>query len=402
MNRRQFVVNGSLFLTSFPALAKQFKTFNANPIKVGVIGTGVRGTYLLRLIVEHIHTMRVVACCDINSESLERGLKLAGPQTKSYQDYKDLLKDKEVEAVIIATPLYLHFAMASEAMAQKKHVYCEKTMCFTIEESKELIKTVRSSPLVFQVGYQQRYSPLLKKVRQLIQNGACGKITYVDCYWNRNGDWRRRVKNPEQERLINWRMYKAYSGGLMAELCSHQIDVVHMLLGQHPKSVIGMGGIDYWKDGRETFDNVTALFEYPEGLKARFTALTTNAREGFKMKFFGTKATIEINRENGQKGWIFPEPPPSNPAWEIDALSGVTQTGWNEGEGIRIISEDEPNDELSTTIALKEFSTSIKTNKKPYADVQIGHWGSVAVQMANEAMEKGLTVQWKPHFNAEF
>src|SRR5690606_41848139 len=98
-------------------------------------------------------------------------------------------------------------------------------------------------------------------------------------------------------------MYKAYSGGLMAELCSHQIDGVHMLLGQHPKSVIGMGGIDYWKDGRETFDNVTALFEYPAGLKARFTALTTNAHEGFKTKFFGTKATIESKREDGQKGW---------------------------------------------------------------------------------------------------
>src|SRR5690606_40449674 len=97
-----------------------------------------------------------------------------------------------------------------------------------------------------------------------------------------------------------------------------------------------------------------------------------------------------------------PETPTSNPAREIDAVRGGTQTGWNEGEGIRIIAEDEHNDELSTTIAIKEVSTSIKTNKKPYADVQIGHWGSVAVEMANEAMEKGLTVQWKPHFNAEF
>src|SRR5690606_13250807 len=258
------------------------------------------------------------------------------------QDYKDLLKDKEVEAVIIATPLYLHFAMALEAMAQKKHVYCEKTMCFTIEESKELVKTARSSPLIFQVGYQQRYSPLFKKVRQLIQNGACGKITYVDCYWNRNGDWRRGVKNPEQERLINWRMYKAYSGGLMAELCSHQIDVVHMLLGQHPKSVIGMGGIDYWKDGRETFDNVTALVESPQGVEARPTAMTTNAHEGFNTVASGTNPCIEINSQHGQKGWRFSEPPRSRSAWEVDALSGVPQTVQNEGDGIRVISEDAP------------------------------------------------------------
>jgi len=399
MNRRRFIRNSSLALASVSGFGNAFSGMSSEELSLGVIGTGIRGNFILRLIREHFPAIRVAACSDVFEDNLKTGLSLAAPNAKAYTDYRKLLQDKSINAVLIATPLYLHYPIALAAVESGKHVYCEKTMCFTIEESKTLAKRINTSPIIFQVGYQQRYSPLFRKIRQLIRNGSCGQISHIDCYWNRNGSWRRAVKNPDDEKLINWRMYRAYSGGLMAELSSHQIDLVHMILGKPPLSVMGMGGIDYWKDGRETYDNVTAIFEYPDGVKARFTALTTNAHEGFKMKFYGTRATIEVNRNDGQKGWIFPESPPSNPAWEIDALTGATQSSWKPEEGIPILVEEEKDDELSTIAALANFFKCIKDRTHPAADVTAGHWGSVAVKMANLAMETRRQVDWIPDYN---
>ena len=87
-------------------------------------------------------------------------------------------------------------------------------------------------------------------------------------------------------------MYKEYSGGLLAELSSHQIDFVNWVLGTHPEQVMGFGGVDYWKDGRETYDNIHVIYKYPKGVKAKFSCLTTNASEGFKIKVMGDKGTI--------------------------------------------------------------------------------------------------------------
>ncbi len=402
MNRRQFVRSGSLLLAATPAVLRaSVEHDEPEKVRLGVIGTGIRGLYILNIIRQHFKNVEVVACCDINTQNLQLGLQLAAPGARSYQNYQELLSDEKVGAVLIATPLYLHYEMARKSVEAQKHTYCEKTMCHTIDQSKELVNRVRLSPFVFQVGYQQRYNSLYKKVRQLIQNGSCGKIMYVDCFWNRNGSWRRLVKDPGQERLLNWRMYREYSGGLMAELCSHQIDIVHMMLQTLPVAVSGLGGIDYWKDGRETFDNVTALFEYPEGVKARFTALTTNAHEGFRMKFYGTKATIEINRKAGQKGIIYPESPPQNPNWELDAISGATQTSWHDEEGIPIQVEGGTDDEASTTAALADFFACIHSGKKPVADVINGHWSTVAVCMANTSMFNHSIESWKETYRPD-
>ena len=102
-----------------------------------------------------------------------------------------------------------------------------------------------------------------KDIVDMIQAGEIGKVSSIQAQWNRNGNWRRKVPDPSLERLINWRMYKEYSGGLVAELCSHHIDFVNWVIGENPKKIMGSGGIDYWNDGRETFDNVHLLFNYP-------------------------------------------------------------------------------------------------------------------------------------------
>lgn len=367
-------------------------------LNVGVIGTGSRGTWIIKVI-KDIPGINVTACCDVQEANLNRALGFSGKGAKGYSDYRELLDDQEIKAVVIATPLYLHCQLALDALMAGKHIYCEKTMTYDIPEAIHLAKKVNQSKLIFQVGYQQRANPLFHKIHSFISNGYCGTVTHIACHWNRNGDWRRPVADPKLERLVNWRMYREYSGGLMAELCSHQIDVVNWMLGSHPEKVTGFGGVNFWKDGRDTFDNVHAVFEYPEGVKAQFTALTTNAHEGFSMKFYGTKATIEVNREDGQQAFIFPEPNKWNSEQGMDGVTGATQSVYEPGVGIPIKMDQAQNDLFYTGNAFKSFLESVRTNRQPAANVNSGKESAISVHMANLALRNGTIEHWKKEYS---
>lgn len=368
--------------------------------RIGLIGCGVRGQYLMKILRGKVSGTDLIACCDIYEPNLQKGLNLLPDNAKGYRDYRHIIDNPDIDAVIIATPLHLHFTMAADAVRAGKHVYCEKTMCYNIEQSINLFHLANASKTIFQVGYQQRANALFEKIGELIRNGSCGSIMHIDCAWNRNGNWRRPVEDPAYERLINWRMYREYSGGLMAELCSHQIDITNYLLGTHPLKVSGFGGIDYWKDGRETFDNVNVIFEYPGGLKARFSAITTNAHEGFYIKIYGDKATIEVNRRNGQLGFIYPERPPETFLnFQVDGITGATQEAWDRQEGIPIRTSGGTDDETSTMNALNGFIFSIRTGEKPAADIRAGYLASISTHMANMAMDKECMEAWKDEYD---
>ncbi|HLU90464.1 MAG TPA: Gfo/Idh/MocA family oxidoreductase [Cyclobacteriaceae bacterium] len=404
MKRRAFLKGGAMVAAAVPTSALPINLFpkeiNQPKIRVGIIGCGVRGSYLLKLLQENITDAVISAYCDIYEPNLQKAKLLAPAGAAAYKDYRAVTEHKGIDAVIIATPLHLHFPMAMEAVNAGKHVYCEKTMCHNIQQSAELFHKVSNAGTVFQVGYQQRSNLLFQKIYDLVNDGWCGEVTHIDCAWNRNGDWRRRVPDPAYERLINWRMYRAYSGGLTAELCSHQIDIANYLTKSHPQKVVGIGGIDYWKDGRETFDNVNVIFEYPGGMKARFSALTTNAHEGFYIKIYGTKATIEVNRREGQQGFIYPERPPENHMnFQVDGVTGATQEAWDRQEGIPIRVAGSTDDTAATVEALKEFVGCIQKGERPKADVHSGYLSSISTHMANAAMYAESPEHWKEEYN---
>ncbi|MBK8506759.1 MAG: Gfo/Idh/MocA family oxidoreductase [Saprospiraceae bacterium] len=276
-------------------------------MNIGVIGTGSRGSWLIKLL-KDIPNASVIACCDVMPNRLDQGIKLAKPECKGYSAYRKLLDNKNIDAVIIASPLSMHFDMVRDAISAGKHVYCEKTMCFTPEQSIGLEGILKNSNLVFQVGDQHRYNPLYNQIKGIIHSEDFGALSHIECYWNRNGDWRRPVDDPKWERMINWRMYREYSGGLMAELSSHQIDIVNWIVEDLPESVSGYGGIDYWKDGRETFDHVHSVFKYHNGVQASYTCLTTNAHMGYQMPLYGKNATVQVTGEQGHKAFMYVEP----------------------------------------------------------------------------------------------
>ena len=308
----------------------------------------------------------------------------------TYSDYKELLKNKAIDAVLIATPFNTHFEIAMAAVHAGKHVYCEKTLAKGIQEVEALVDKVSKSSVIFQTGHQYHSSRLYKHVVELIKSDVIGNVVSFECQWYRQGNWRREVPEPQYERAVNWRMYKEYSGGMTAELSSHQIDFVNWVLGENPKKIMGTGGVDFWKDGRETYDNTHLLFEYPSGVKAKFNCLTSNIPGGYQIKVIGTKGTITMS---ATKAWIHHYKKPEMKALtEVDGVSGATKTSeYNPEKGMSInIEHLEP-----TKQALIDFRDSILENKQPISNVFTGANTAKAVQMSLDAMYKDEIQYWK-------
>jgi len=373
-------------------------------IRCGFIGVGTEGSMLLGKLVK-IPGVKVPAICDIYEPNLQKGLKIAGGLVRGYEDYRYMLDRTDLDAILIATPLNWHAPMAIDAMKSGKHVFSEKMMAYSIEDAKMMLKTSRQTGKLLQIGHQRRYDPLYNHAFNLIKQGVLGKITHVRCMWNRNGSWRRAVPDPKLERLINWRMYKDQSQGLMAELASHQMHVTNWFLESLPISVMGYGGIDYWKDGRETYDNVNVLFEYPEGVKVYYQSLTTNQFDNCYEQFMGDKGTLVITTGKAQ---LFKEPRAEDLMWSSAAHK--EKVGGKEaivldadvtaklkaqaGEGEQIAAGEKKKDDYMAE--LEAFIQCIREGKQPDCDGQEGLESAATCLLANQAMAQGKKLYYKP------
>ncbi|GAB3806602.1 Gfo/Idh/MocA family oxidoreductase [Spirosoma humi] len=396
--RRKFITSGltalaGLSVISQPGFGARFKA--QDKIRVGIIGTGSRGTGLASLI-KQIPGFSLMACCDTIPTNLQNGIAWADKKATAYTDYRKLLDDPSIAAVIIATPLYLHYPMAVAALEAGKHVYLEKSMTYDIPQAMDLVKRVKKSGLIFQIGYQYRYYGLYHRVKEIINQNWLGKITHFECQYNRNSNWRLPVSDPKLERTINWRMYREYCGGPLSELCAHEIDVVNFMLESHPLKVVGLGGINYWKDGRDTYDNIRAVYEYANGVKGSFTSVLSNAYNGYSIRILGDKATVEILRD---QAFIYPENT-NNAKGTVDGVTGATLALTTQGQGIEVeyLKPGEENRE-PTMAALLDFLTCIQTNKKPVSNVETGRDGSIAIHMGNAAADTESVQVWKPEYS---
>jgi len=381
------VTAASSAMGSFNIIGKATKTIN-----LGIIGTGDRGTGLISFI-NDIEGIQVTACCDILPFRLENALKRISGKVDTYKDYRELLENKNIDAVLVAVPFSEHAHIEMAALDAGKHVYGEKTMAKGYEAVKKLVSKKQShKDLIFQTGHQYHSSRLYTAVVEMIKEGKIGKIAAFECQWNRNGNWRRPVPRPDLERQINWRMYREYSGGLAAELCSHQIDFANWVLQETPKEVVGLGGIDYWKDGRETYDNIHLIYNYPSGVKATFMCLTSNAKDDYQIKVMGDKGTISLDYTTA---WFYPEGATKKEFGDVDGVSGAT-IKWEEGKGMPIhINHEDPSKQ-----ALIDFRDSINKSEEPISGINTGAQTALAVQMALDAMDTKTLVTWKPEFNA--
>lgn len=390
----------------------------ASVVNYGFIGTGTEGCTLLGRLAR-IPGGRCVATCDIYPPNLKKGVETIGSNPKTYLDYRELLDSKDIDAVLIATPLNLHAQMTLDALSAGKHVFVEKCMFFKEEEEKLLRDAAAAHPKqVLQVGLQRRSDLLYQTAMVMVSKGAVGKVMFVRAQWHRNSNWRRPIPDPKYERLLNWRMYREYSGGLMAELGSHQIDVANWAIGAEPVSVIGTGGIDYWKDGREVCDNVEVVFEYPGGQKTFYSSVLFNAHYDYSEQIMGDRGTIEITlgkglyysekvaqvtASSGQEEWwagatvtkqakevgvpIFPEKVEGNDVLMDQEVRDAKQ--WFDTHGTyKAQANDAYLEELTNYIA------SVRDGMPVACGIDLGAADARAVIYANRAIDTGQRVFW--------
>jgi predicted dehydrogenase len=411
-------------------------------VQYGFIGTGSRGTYLLK----HLKTTDVGHCAAVSDDwdlHLKQGAETAATNPRPYKDYRELLASKDIDAVLIAVPLYLHFPVTRDALQAGKHVFCEKSLVFKPEEVHALRALKAEHPKqVLQTGLQRRYSAFYQVAKQMIDGGLLGTVTHIRAQWHRNSSQRRPVPDPKLERKINWRMYREYSGGNTAELASHQIDVADWMFGATPDFVIGLGGIDYYKDGRDTYDNIQLIYSYPKGRKLLYSSISTNShldllqaeRVEFGEVIMGTAGSIEItigDDNNPATGVWYREPKPiasmevSKAGQKKEAFkAGATMTTAAASKGFPlvlpkdtqtasdsflqreakfakmwlykkgILVPEEPRNPVDTE--LEEFLLACKDpmNRKPKADMEVGLNDSTAVMLSNLAMDENRRVNF--------
>ncbi len=395
------------------------------PVPWAMIGPGSRGAELLRHL-SKTNVGRCAALCDVYPVNLKKAAEITGGNPAAYDDYRKVLERKDIPAVLIATPLHLHAQMVLDSLSAGKHVFIEKTMVFKEEEVKQVKDAAAAhSRQVLQVGLQRRYSLIYRMAMEMIRKKALGQVTHVRAQWHRNGNWRRTVRDPKMERQINWRMYNEYSGGLMAELGSHQTDIANWAIGAEPRSVIGFGGVDYWKDGRETFDNVQCLFEYGGGQKLIYSSITTNAHYGPTEQIMGDAGTIELGLDGPSGNGMFWREPAAakkktTAASKEQWWAGATVSAEAAQKGIPVFPDEitaqqsfveremgfakrwlakkgwyevvEPRDPVF--VELEHFLLCVRDGLKPEADVNVGAADAEMVIYSNRAMEENRRVFW--------
>lgn len=313
------------FLIGSAALMLAGAAPDDEPVRVAVVGTGARGCDLIRAL-STIDGAEIVAVCDDYAPHLERGRFYAGSKARPFDNLSRMLGEVGPRALVVATPLDRHFGMCREALEAGCAVFCEKTMCHSIEQARDLAGIVHARKAIFQVGLQRRANAIYRQAEAMVESGMLGTISAIECQWHRNNNWRRPVPVPREdarwaslERRLNWRLYRESSQGLMSELASHQMDVANRLLGGPPKRVIGSGGIDHWRDGREVFDNVYCIYEYEVGegparrtVRVTYSSIQNNAFEGASELVLGTKGTLLLTQS---KGLFYKEGGVDDPNW---------------------------------------------------------------------------------------
>ncbi len=418
MSRRCFIQKAGLATAAFAVSATKKSAGEepiaeeGRPVNVGVIGTGNRGRTLLQNIAQ-IKNVNIVAVCDIYPDNLRQGQRRAGKTAKAFEDYRQLLEMKEIEAVVVATPQHTHAEISVAALDAGKNVFCEKCMAFSIEQAEDMVMAARKSKKFLQVGHQRRYNPMYHKAFEHIQKAVIGPeehpVTHVRCQWNSNQDWRSFCPEPKWEKILNWRLYSDISGGLMAEFGAHQVDVADWFLGATPVAVSGVGKLFFYKDGRDIWDHINVMIEYPNDVTMNYASVLTNGYDGVSEQFMGPYGTITLilGQPLGMGTLAF-EIGKKQPVWlklahtqEIEGRAVVTiVTGKKYIPGKEKDAQEqigkESGEKNDIYLEFEGFFKSIREEKPPVADVMVGYRNVVTVCKAIEAMQKQTRVVIDP------
>ncbi len=301
MTRRAALAGGALLLsrsrTAFGAQAN-------SQVALGIIGTGGRGRYV-GTIFANDPRVRVAALCDIYHDQIDHA-KTEIPNAErapAFKNCQDLLARTDLDAVLIATPVFLHPEHFEAAVGARKHIYCEKPAGADVAGVKRLVRAAKRADAskVVQFGFQQRFSPEYLAALDILRSGQLGELLLMRSDWMLGGAALRAYQSPyplEEHRIRHWGAFRESSGGFIVEQDCHGLDVLNWFAKAHPVKATGAGGRKKRAYG-DNLDHLNVTFEYPDGLRG-FLAATQLAVKRYwdvKEQFFGTEGILETERQ---------------------------------------------------------------------------------------------------------
>jgi predicted dehydrogenase len=359
-------------------------------INLGLIGCGGRGRGVMGTFMNTTR-VNVTAVCDVYSARIDQA-KSKAAEARTFTDHRKVLEQRDVDAVLIATPDHWHAGCAIDALNAGKDVYCEKPLTLRIEEGPAIVKAARVNNRVCQVGMQQRSGQHYIQARdEYIKTGKLGKITLARTWWHGNGahlmkappelktqpsnlDWARflgpvKWRDWDPQQYWNFRAYLDFGGGQITDLFTHWIDVVHMFMEQdNPVAAVASGGVYCYKDGRTAPDTICALLEYPAEWTATFEATLSPGVTGAGVEICGTEGRLGITRGSFE---FYPK--------EKGAKPTVVKS---------------PRDQ--TIDHVENFLDCVRTRKRPNGDVYVGHRSAMASHLANIAYVQKRRIHFDP------
>jgi len=429
MTRRDFAkataaAGAAATLARWSAAQEAAAASSGDELKVAIIGCGIQGRVLMNDMVK-IPGVRFVAACDIWEKfSLRYAtgiLRRYKQVVNKYTDYREMLeKEKGLDAVIIATPDWMHAEHAIACMKAGINVYCEKEMSYKLDLAKQMVQVSQETGKLLQIGHQRRSSPVyLRALAMIEKEDLCGRLTTCYGQWNRPAqeklDWPEKLAIPPEtlakfgyenmDHFRNWRWYKKYSAGPIADLGSHQIDIFSWFLGAEPCSVMAVAGGDYYKD-RDWYEDVMCLYEYKTkkgSARAYYQVLNTNGYGNFYERYRGDKGTINIT-ETSKQCWYCPEPRTQLPDW----LAGIERVDMGGGPPVIPLIEafrkrdDQGAKDMGLVdernvhhFHLENFFTAVRANNKKLLTCpgEVAYGTAVAVLSVVPAIEAGKKIE---------
>jgi len=383
------------FLLASASATAAYAVPPSDQVTLGVIGSGSRGTFVTGVF-QKDPALRVAAICDVYEPNLENAVsaasKVPGTHPKQYRNYKELLADKDVQAVLIATPEHWHYQMVLDALAAGKDVYVEKPLCQTPEQGIALVEAEKKTKQIIQVGMQRRSFDLYLEGRKIVAAGQLGNVRMVRSWWLNNYvnsgrstkvdgklDWEQwqgpaAHREFDADRFRNWRYYSDYAGGILADQGAHVFDGIHMLMGAGYPSAVTAAANRPHKAGVDQPESVVATAEYPEDFigvfSINYAAMRYQLKNDQLNQLDGDKARLDIGREELK---VYPLGAEDTAAIQKKSEKGF---GW------------------ATDLHVQNFLDCVRTRKPPTAPMRIAFQAALVVQMANLSLKNGRRMRW--------
>ncbi|HEX5484133.1 MAG TPA: Gfo/Idh/MocA family oxidoreductase [Terriglobia bacterium] len=424
MERREFIkeiAGTAAMVSAYPAA----RALGANDrVNIGWIGCGGRGHYDVNLL-RQLPNVEIVAVCDVYEPHAGAARQQAGSRCALYSDFRKLLEQKNIDAVLIATPDHWHAATAVLACQAGKDVYVEKPLAHTIQEGRKIVDAARRHNRIVQLGTQHRSAPHFKEAAHIVQSGELGPVHFVRVwnYLNMYPDGMGRKADSAPPPGLNWDFYLGpapkvpfnrnrflvtyrwfwdYAGGMATDYGTHRFDSVHEVMGEDsPRSISASGGRYELKDGGNTPDTLQITYEYPSFILSYEASMTNDHGCGGRspgmrnyltrtkddrphgLAFYGTKGTLYADRVGFE---LYPEPKGESGPGAADAVKG-------DSEGFRM-ERKEVHGRDCTDLHIKNFIDCVRSRQRPVADVEIGHHSTIVPHLGNIALRSGHKIRW--------